>query len=424
MRRVTGAKALRGLLVFAVSITAPRAVLAQVANDTLRLEQVLSIAGAMNPALQAAVLGAEASSERAAQSGALPDPMLSLGLMNWAIDGFGPSEPMSLNSVQLTQRFPWPGKLGFAADRERHLAQAQFFEADESQSRLLAQVKSAYFRLAQLDRAIQIALESRELLRNLLGVASTRYAVGTGLQQDVLQAQVAVAQMTEDVTVMQQNRLAMAARLNTLLGRAATTTVGPVEFPTAPRQLPSVDSLMALATRQRPALAAARERTLAAESATRAARRALYPDLTVTVGYGQRPDYKDLATLMVGFTIPIWAGSKQKPLRREMQALHSAAAARSADLHNETFASLAELSAAAVRAGNLAELYATSILPQARAAVESALSAYRVGDVDYTTLVTHQMTVNRYAIQRVQLIADHARAVAEIEALLGGRLGG
>ena len=78
----------------------------------------------------------------------------------------------------------------------------------------------------------------------------------------------------------------------------------------------------------------------------------------------------------------------------------------------------------AERARTLSDLYTTSVLPQARAAVESAISAYRVGGVDYMTLVANQMTVNRYAIRTVRLIADHHRAVAQIEALVGGDIGG
>jgi hypothetical protein len=34
------------------------------------------------------------------------------------------------------------------------------------------------------------------------------------------------------------------------------------------------------------------------------------------------------------------------------------------------------------------------------------------------------MTVNRYEIQTVQLIADYHRAIAEIESLIGGELSG
>ena len=63
-------------------------------------------------------------------------------------------------------------------------------------------------------------------------------------------------------------------------------------------------------------------------------------------------------------------------------------------------------------------------MPQARAAVETALSAYRVGEVDYMTLVESEMTVNRYAIESVRLIATFYQAVAAIEAWVGAEFGG
>ncbi len=423
MHKLTGAFRLPAVIAAIITtIVAPAAAATQVAADTLRLADAVALARDMNPSLRAAVLRADASAERVSQAGALPDPMVALGLMNWSIHGFSPSVPMSMNSIQLSQRFPWPGKLGFSEDRAQHLAQAQHLDAREAELRLVARAKSVYFRLAFMDRSLGIMADNRELLRNFLEVASTMYAVGSGLQQDVLQAQVAVAQMTEDITAMQQTRRAMAARLNTLLGRAATAPIGAVQLPIAGGELPTVDSLLGLAVNHRPALAAAHERSLAANAGYRAARRTLYPDLTLTLGYGQRPDFEDLFTVMVGFSIPIWAGSKQLPMRREMQAMESAAEAMATELYNETFARLAELRAEAVRASNLLQLYTTSVLPQARAAVESALSAYRVGGVDYTTLVRNQMTVNQYGIQMVELTADYHRAVAEILALIGGEL--
>ena len=97
--------------------------------------------------------------------------------------------------------------------------------------------------------------------------------------------------------------------------------------------------------------------------------------------------------------------------------------AKEQNLYNETFAQLTELRAEAERARNLSGLYANAVLPQARAAVESALSAYRVGRVDYMTLVTNQMTVNRYEIESVRLAADYHRALARLEALVGTDLG-
>jgi cobalt-zinc-cadmium efflux system outer membrane protein len=407
-------------------VATPRAVASPVAAsaDTLRLVQVVAAARAASPALRAARLEADAAAERIPQAGALPDPQLSLALMNRPVDGFGVSQAMTMNAVQLTQMLPWPGKLGYGEERARRLADASRLDADEDEAEVLARVKGVYFQLAFMDRALGVMGRTRELLRSFLEVSSAMYGVGTGLQQDVLQAQVSVARMTEDITVMTEDRVAMAARLNALLGRAATSAVGALELPAVGDTLPSVDSLMVLAAARRPALAAARERVAAAEAGYRAARRALYPNVTVGVSYGRRPRFDDMVSLMVGISIPVWAGSRQLPLRREMQAMQSEAEARARDLSNATYARLAELRARAVRSRDLAQLYATSVLPQARASVESALGAYRVGRVDYTTLVNDQMTANRYAIESVRLTAEYDGAVAGIEALIGADLRG
>jgi len=216
----------------------------------------------------------------------------------------------------------------------------------------------------------------------------------------------------------------MAARLNALLGREATVPVPVLELPPPAASLPAAEELMEAAARRRPALQAARRRVLAAEAGYRAARRAVYPDITVSLGYGQRPQFDDFVTLMFGINIPVWAGSKQLPMRQEMKAMQSMEEARELDLYNETFAELTELRAQAERARNLSQLYATSVLPQARSAVESSLSAYQVGEVDYMTLVANEMTVNRYLIENVRLTAEYHQAVAQVEALVGGALGG
>ncbi len=391
--------------------------------DTLRLADVVAEARHANPMLQAARFRADASAERVPQAGAMPDPMLSLGLRNRPVDDFGTDPMMTMNWVGLSQRFPWPGKLGFNEERADHLARASELDADEMEAALVARVKSVYFQLAFMDRALDIMDATRDLLRDFLEVTSAKYSVGTGLQQDILQAQVAIARMTADITVVQQNRTAMAARLNSLLGRPATVPVGALELAPPEEALPEVDSLMLVAAENRPAIGAARERSLAAEAGYRAARRALYPDFTLGLGYGQRPQFVDLATIQVGISVPLWAGSKQLPQRREMRAIQSMEEARELDLYNETFAQLTELRAAADRARDLSELYRTSIIPQAAAAVESSLSAYRVGNVDYMTLLSNQMTVNRFEIESVRLAAEYHDSVAGIEALTSSGMG-
>ena len=408
-------------LCFAVTalLAVPACVAAQSGGDTLELAAAIRQARAANPMLRSARLDADAVAARIPQAGALPDPQFQVGLDNRPLAGFGAADPMTMNSYQLTQVLPWPGKLSSGRDRVRSLARAQRLDADQAEADLIARVSGVYYRIAYMDRALTVMGQTRDLLRSFLQVSSAMYGVGTGLQQDVLQAQVALARMTEDITVMTQDRLAMAARLNALLGRDATATVGALELPASEDTLAGVDSLMAMAVRGRPALGAARQRVLAAAAGYREARRELFPDLMVGVSYGQRPRFDDMVSLMVGFTIPLWAGSRQLPLRQEMRAMQSAEEARERDVYNETYARLVELRSQAVRARNLSQLYATAILPQARASVDAALASYRVGQVNFMSIVDNQMTVNRYATEAVRLLAEYRETVAQIGALLG-----
>jgi outer membrane protein TolC len=251
---------------------------AQTSSDTLRLADAVTMARDANPRIQGMRLGADAAAERIPQAGAWSNPVLALGLRNRPVDDFGTDQPMTMNVIELQQQIPWPGKLGFSKEQATHAAAAQSLEADELEAQLLARVKSVYYRLAYMDRALGVMRETRELLRNFQDVSSALYAVGSGLQQDVLQAQIAIAQMSEDITVMEQDRVAMAARLNALLGRHATVSVGWLELPDPGGALMPVDSLMLVAAETRPALEAARRRVEAAEAGYRSARRQLYPD--------------------------------------------------------------------------------------------------------------------------------------------------
>ena len=391
------------------------------ATDTLRLADAVRIAREANPMLRAARASATAASERIGPAGALPDPQLQFGLMNRMASDFGnTADPMTMNQVQVMQMLPWPGKLGGAKGAARHAAAAARSDADEQDRMLAAQVRMAYYNTAYADRALEVMGRTRELLRNFLDVSTTMYSVGSAVQQDVLRAQVEVARMGEEITRMGQERVAMAARLNALLGRSAMSPIGALELRDADSgELPAVDSLAAWALRERPALVAGAERVAAADASLSAARRELFPDFTLGVQYQQRPQFPTMISLMVGITVPIFAASKQLPMRREMAAMRDMATAELTDLQNETIARIVETRARAVQDQNLIRLYRGSILPQARASVQAALSSYRVGRVTFMTLVDNQMTVNRYETETYRLLADYSQAVGELKALAG-----
>ena len=85
----------------------------------------------------------------------------------------------------------------------------------------------------------------------------------------------------------------------------------------------------------------------------------------------------------------------------------------------ETRGDLGESVASLHRARALRTLYLTTVLPQAEAAVASALAAYRVGTVNFMTLLDNQSMVNRYRQELFALEADEGKAWAALELLTG-----
>jgi len=389
--------------------------------DTLRLADALQLARRANPMLAAARAEAVAAAARIGPAGALPDPELQLGLMNRMAGDFGSTaDPMTMNQLQVMQMLPWPGKLGHARAAARHAAAAQGASAAEQERMLAARVRMAYYDAAYADRALAVLRRTLELLRNFRDVATQMYATGAGVQQDALRAQVEVARMSEELTRTAQERLAAAVRLNALLGRPATDTVAALELPdSTTAALASRDSLIAWALAGRPALDAGRERLAAADASFAGARLEILPDLRLGFAYQQRPAFPAMVSVMVGVDVPLFAGARQLAARREMAALRDMSAAELADLRNETTAQVVELRARAEQDQNLTRLYRSSVLPQARAAVDAALAGYRVGRVSFMQLVDNEMTVNRYETERYRLAADHQQALGELEALVG-----
>jgi outer membrane protein TolC len=404
-------------------VTAAGPVAAQVV-DMLTAREAVEIAMAANPMLRAARLSADAARAHVPQAGALPDPELQLGIMNRMVDDFGSTtDPMTIDQVQLMQMLPWPGKLGSAKRAARHRAAAATADAEEQARVLSANVRMAYFEVAFAERALEVMERTRGLLRDFLSVATTLYAVGTGIQQDVLRAQVEVARMGEEIARMVQMRVAAAARLNALLGRDAAVRIDALELPDVPLDdLPPAETLIGWALTSRPALQAGTERVAAAEASLAAARRELFPDFQLGIAYQRRPAFAEMISVMIGVNLPIFVGAKQLPLRREMAALRAMSEAELLNLKNETIARIIETRARAAQDRVLAALYRSSVLPQARASVQAALSGYRVGRVTFMQLVDNQMTVNRYETESIRLLADYHQAVGELEALVGKKV--
>lgn len=129
-----------------------------------------------------------------------------------------------------------------------------------------------------------------------------------------------------------------------------------------------------------------------------------------------------MGSLMLGASIPVFARDRQLRMREEAGAMKQMAEADLASMRADTRGRIGEAYANLLRARNLARLYRTTVLPQAEATAASALSGYRVGGVDFMTMLGDRMTVNTFKQELFALNADEGKAWAELEMLSGHAL--
>jgi cobalt-zinc-cadmium efflux system outer membrane protein len=183
----------------------------------------------------------------------------------------------------------------------------------------------------------------------------------------------------------------------------------------------ALDSLMAAADAHNPDILGAEALVTGGRTNAAAVRRSLIPDLGIGVAYGQRAGLGDMLSLMVSVNLPVFAASRQLRQRDEAGAMLDAATGEQAAARVQVHAALATARQQAMTARRLVTLYAGTLVPQAEAAYQAALAAYRVGRVDFATLLDAQTALLEYEHDLHSYEAMYGTAVAELDRLTGRR---
>jgi cobalt-zinc-cadmium efflux system outer membrane protein len=362
-------------------------------------------------------------------AGALDDPQLGLALLNLPVDTWRfNQEPMTQKQVRIAQKLPWFGKLDLKT--QKAVLAAKIAEARWQGQRLALarKIVTAYFDLALAVRGDQINAQLMDLVQQLLKSTESRYASGMGLQQDVLQAQVALSRLVDEHNNLADRRRTQNRKLNELLNRPVFQAVTPtVRMPVPPMDL-DFQRLENLALHQNPEIIA---RGLAVEQAAVSvdlARKAFYPDFNVNLAYGIREDDRlgaerpDFFSAGVNLNIPLYQNRKQTPLLEAAAKSRQAADQALRDLQLSLPHQIEEVNSAVQRLQDSYTLYTSTLLLQAKQWADSAQSAYEVGKLEFNSLINAQLQLLRLQLQADTYLYRLYKKRAELEELIGSPL--
>lgn len=392
-------------------------------NDSL-LVRLTREATAANPALGAARGIARAAAVRVRAAGALPDPMLDAGVMNLTLPDFAfrKSEFTEVD-VQLAQDFPWPGTLGArtrVAEAEARMRTA----AAEVRSRDVAvRVAELYYRLRYALAARGTLERQRTLLATAVDVSTARYASTSVPQSDPLQARVALARLETEEAELAVKEAELRARLNAIRNVTGSDSlaVEPIDPEAVGLASAPIHESMYAAGDSAPDHPRIRAREAAVEAAERQARveqLGARPDFTLMARYGARPLGADFFSAFVGVRLPLWAGRKQHRLA-EAARIEAGAARASADEERAALAAEIQTARAEVEAGaTRLRLLTERVVPAARTTVETTLRTYRIGQVEFVTVLATEDALYRAQLDAARVAAEHLIHLVVLEQLL------
>ncbi len=395
-------------------------------SKTERLPQLIATALKQNPQLKGYERMTKASEADVSEAGTLPDPTMDINVVNlpWNNPVFD-REAMSGKQIRFAQKFPFPGKLRLReniAAKQADIARAQYLEF---KNRLIREVKIAYYDLYYVDQALHTTRKNRELLKEFVHIATAKYAVGKGLQQDVLKAQVELARQNDRLLILQQKRKVIKARLNRLLNRNGKAPVGTATVPDIQILHRLIAYVNNVSFSQRPLLQAWQQRLEQSKERLQLAQKSYWPDFTVSLAYTQRDVLiggkggTDFISLGLHFNLPVYARAKQSMQVRASILRKQFNEQNLKNVQNQISEALNNAISALKKNLDQENLYRFSIIPQAKQALESARAGYQNDKVDFLTLLNNEITLFKIELSYRRIVSEAFKSLAEVEYIIG-----
>ncbi len=397
-------------------------------SDTLmpaNLQVFVDLALQSNPAIKSAEKRYRALQAVPRQVSSLPDPML--GYTRWARSvetRVGPQE----NVFVLSQRVPFPGKLGLKARIATQDANAAYQDFEATKRDIVFKVKSTYADLYLVDRSLQILATYKALLKDFAQVASTKYATGKGIQAQVLKAQVEISAISVKQLAFEKRRTGVAARLNALMDRPAGAPIGQALQLALPDVPKNKQNLIARAYANRQELLATQAMIDKAAFAKKLAHKNYWPDFNIQAMYITVPKVnnmftdsgKDAFSLMAGINLPIWLG-KRKAAVEQASETQAAQRLKFENLRNSIEAEITDLLFQINTLNETLNLYRDGLLIQAESSLQSAVSAYKTGRLDFLNLLDAERMLLQLRLAYTREQANYFKKYAALERAIGGK---
>jgi len=396
-----------------------------VSQQTLGLRQAITYAVNNDPWLKGNELNERALLAESIADGELPDPSLSVGLLNLATDTFDfDQEPMSQFKVALAQTFPRGDTLQLKRRQKRQQSAAYPFLRADRKARVALKVSRLWLDTFLARQSVALIENNRHLFEQLVDIAHANYTATSGStrQQDVIRAELELSQLNDRLSLLWQGHDATRQALGEWLSLEQLNRVLPDTLQN--NSLPPINFESDLQVMRHivlhPRVQAVDRKILSVTTGLELARQQYKPEWGVNAAYAYRDDAPggndraDFVSMAITVDLPLFTTNRQD------QRL-SAANHRRASVQTERDLVLRELLAgyqgAKAKLHRLDErltLYQAYLLPQMHDQADAALAAYTSDGGDFAEVMRTRIAELNAKIMALELQVKRQKVLASM----------
>ena len=367
-------------------------------QQTLSLQQAITYAVNNDPWLKGNELNERALLADSIADGELPDPSLSIGLLNLATDTFDfDQEPMSQFKVGLAQTFPRGDTLKLKRRQKRQQSAAYPFLRADRKARVTVKVSLLWLDTFLAQQSVALIENNRHLFEQLVDVAHANYTATSGStrQQDVIRAELELSRLNDRLSLLWQSHDASRQALGEWLSveqlnkafpdTLKNNSLTPINFESTPQMMRHIVL--------HPRVQVVDRKITSVTTGLELARQQYKPEWGVNAAYAYRDDAPggndraDFVSMAITVDLPLFTTNRQD--QRVSAANHRRASVQTErDLVlRELLAGYQQTKAELHRLDERQALYLKYLLPQMHDQADATLAAYTSDGGDFAEVM-------------------------------------
>jgi outer membrane protein TolC len=418
--------------------------------EILSFEQAISVAQKNDPWLKGNRHQQSAIESLSIAADTLPDPKISVGLVNMPTDSFNfNQEGMTQFKVGISQVIPRGDTLELTSRQLKIKSQGYPFQRENREAQVALTVGQLWLDTYRVQQSVALIKKDRSLFLQLVDITEASYsaALGRTRQTDIVRAQLELTNLDARLDVLAQEKNKFEGQLSQWLSDYLSGLDDQLSTHLAlhdinlGKQIPQMDlqqselvyadkwhkpeQLISYFT-QHPAVVALDKRIEATKTGIALAKQKYKPEWGVNAGFGSRGDdptgnsRADLMSVGVTFDLPFFTQNKQDQDVKSAISQTESIKTEKLLLLRQLLSNYSTAKGRLLRLNDQQRLYREKLLPQMYEQAEASLTAYTNDDGDFAEVVRAHIEVLNAEIRILTLDVAQQKILLELNYLFIG----